>query len=177
MNWGLHEKCGIWDQNALFCIAKEHLAAQTLPLSLLGCSKPLSPAETMILWIKAPGSKTRKYPYLSTASCPPWSLSTATPLSCQINYLWDHTVNCIREPGQLKKPNIWCWQWFSNLEQLSDWVHSTASTGRGSTWTFIAGIAANSLNWNHCCLIVKSPCKEVFYSPGSLLLNSPASNC
>jgi len=33
MSWGLHEKCGIWDQNALLCIEQEHLAAQTPALS------------------------------------------------------------------------------------------------------------------------------------------------
>lgn len=42
-------------------------------------------------------------------------------------------------------------------------------------WTFIAGTAASSLDGNHCCLIVKSPCKECSYSPGSLIPTSPGS--
>lgn len=177
MNWESHEKCGIWDQNALLCTEQEHLAARTLPLSHCWA------AARLYLQLRPWFYESKLLAAKLVSTCISVLLLAHLDPSAQLRLCRARSIICgtilWTISGNLAnlKTNIWCWQWFSyHLEQPSDWVCSTASTGRGSTWTFILGTAANSLNWNHCCLIVKSPCKEVFYSPGSLLLTSPGSN-
>lgn len=173
MSWGLHEKCGIWDQNALLCIEQEHLAAQTPALS--HCWAVASLYLQLRLWFYE--SKLLAAKLVSTCICV-LPLAHLDP-SAQLLLYCARSIIC----GTL------LWTVSGNLANLKNkhlvlaviflsravvWLSSQHSLHRERKHVSIhSWHCCQLINQNHCCFIVKPPCKEFSYFPCSFHLTSP----